>query len=244
MKKPVLCIAAGALLILAALEAHGIITRHDREDARYLELGAKFPAVGYLGRAGDVTLVAPDWVVTAAHVAAGSSARAVTFDGVEYPIARKVIHPDWREMQPHDIALIQLQRPVEGIAPLPLYQGRDEAGRAIVFVGHGGTGNGQTGPQREDRKRRAATNKIDRVDEDWLHFTFNGPESATDLEGISGPGDSGGPALVEVNGKYFVAGVSVWGQPGRDGRGTYGAKEGYTRVSTHHDWLMKVLSGK
>src|SRR5262249_54492546 len=92
--------------------------------------------------------------------------------------------------------------------------------------------------------KRGATNKIDAADKEWLYFTFDSPETATDLEGISGPGDSGGPALIQVNGKLYIAGVSVWGNPGKNGRGTYGAREGYTRVSSYYDWITGILSGK
>lgn len=68
------------------------------------------------------------------------------------------------------------------------------------------------------------------------------PPTATELEGISGPGDSGGPAFIEKDGKLFVAGVSVFGEPGRKGRGTYGAREAYTRVSQQAEWLSKTMS--
>src|SRR5678816_4203921 len=48
-----------------------IVIRHDRPDSAYVRLGARYPAVVQIGRAGDGTLIAPDWVLTAAHVAAG-----------------------------------------------------------------------------------------------------------------------------------------------------------------------------
>ena len=37
---------------------------------------------------------------------------------------------------------------------------------------------------------------------------------------------------------------SVYGKPGARGRGTYGAEEGYTRVSTHARWIMGQMAGK
>jgi hypothetical protein len=224
--------------------ASGIIIRDDRADARYLALGAQFPAECSIGRAGEGTLITPDWVVTAAHVARGSSSPTVNFDGVEYKIAAKFIYPNWQDMQPNDIGLIKLAEPVIGITPIRVYEGTDEAGKQVIFVGRGGTGTGLTGPTHEDRQKRGATNTVESVDHDWLHFTFREPASATDLEGVSGPGDSGGPALIEKSGKYFVAGISVWGQPGKNGRGTYGAQEGYTRVSSYIGWIKNTLSGK
>jgi len=242
------CVVFAAIIMLGALlslPAHGIVIRHDRDDAKYLELGARFPAVGLVGRDGG-TLIAPQWVLTAAHVAqnAQQRGRKVRFGDVDYAIDQVFIHPDWREQGPHDIALIKLAEPVKGVTPIAIYSGSNEAGNMATFVGQGGTGTGLTGPAREDGKKRGATNKIDSADQDWLYFTFDDPTTATDLEGISGPGDSGGPALIQMDGKYYVAGVSVWGRPGKDGRGTYGAKEGYTRVSTHNKWIEAALSSK
>jgi len=235
---------ASLLFALVAIQADGIIIRHDREDSRYLELGARFPAVCSIGRAGEGTLIAPQWVLTAAHVTKGSSSPTVDFDGQQYKIAAKFIFPNWEDMGPNDIGLIKLEQPVPGVQPIPVYQGSDEVGRQVTFVGRGGTGTGLTGPTSEDRKKRGATNTVERADHEWLYFTFREPAAATDLEGISGPGDSGGPALIEKDRKFYIAGISVWGQPGKRGRGTYGAKEGYTRVSSYLAWINDTFQGK
>ena len=236
-----LVLLAAACLFAGSVD--GIIIRHDRDDAVYLERGRGFPMVGTVGRAGDATLIAPTWAVTAAHVERGTRSKIVTFEGVPYPIAAVFAHPEWTEMGPHDIALIQLGSPVTGVTSAGLYTARDEAGQAVTFVGHGGTGTGLTGPRTEDGRRRAATNTVERADAAWLHFTFDAPPKATDLEGISGPGDSGGPAFIRKDGQWLVAGISVFGQPGAKGRGTYGAREGYSRVSSYAEWIRRTMSG-
>ena len=61
-------------------------------------------------------------------------------------------------------------------------------------------GTGLTGPTDGDGRLRAATNVIDNVDGNYFLFSFSPPEdpSATDLEGIGGPGDSGGPAFIGI----------------------------------------------
>ena len=241
---------SGPLALLLVLGAFGgssvaIVIRHDRPDAEYRELGDRYAAVGGFGRAGTGALVGDRWVLTAAHVAAGMRRDATfTVAGRGYPIDQRTAHPDWKEMGAGDIALVRLTEPVTGVTPLGIYDETDEAGKSIVFVGFGGTGTGETGPQRpEDGLKRGATNIVDRVDRDWLYFDFDAPGSATDLEGISGPGDSGGPAILDRDGVAYVVGVSVYGKPGATGRGTYGAEEGYTRVSTHAAWIRKVMSG-
>lgn len=224
---------------LLAFSAAGILIRHDKPDAEYRRLGERYPAVGSFGRAGTGTLIGDRWVLTAAHVAAGMR-RDATFEvaGRSLAIDRRVIHPDWKEMGASDIALVRLTDVITGIAPMAIYRREDEAGQSIVFVGAGGTGTGETGPQRpEDGIKRGATNVVDRADRDWLYFDFDAPATATGLEGISGPGDSGGPAILERDGTAYVVGVSVYGKPGAKGRGTYGAEEGYTRVSTHAGWI-------
>jgi secreted trypsin-like serine protease len=79
----------------------------------------------------------------------------------------------------------------------------------------------------------------------------------TPLEGISGPGDSGGPAFITVNGKPCIAGVSsnqrieLSGPPPKDGspggngedvQGRYGVTEVYTRVSKYVSWIRQTMS--
>ncbi len=55
-----------------SVPARVIVIRDDRPDDRYRRLGERFPAVAKVGRAGDGTLIDPEWVLTAAHVTAAS----------------------------------------------------------------------------------------------------------------------------------------------------------------------------
>ena len=113
----------------------------------------------------------------------------------------------------NDIALIRLARPVVAVAPVALYRERDEQGRRVVFVGQGFSGTGETGAQRGPSIRRAAENRVETATEQWLRFVFDAPPAGLELEGISGPGDSGGPAFIDTAAGPQSAGGS--GAPGR-----------------------------
>ena len=64
-----------------------------------------------------------------------------------------------------------------------------------------------------------------------------------DLEGVSGPGDSGGPAFIEKDGILYVAGViSTQTFKGIGEReGLYGILDYYTRVSSYLDWIELLI---
>lgn len=249
-----------AVLLAAALlplSSDAIVVRHDRDDAAFVELAQRYPCtVAFQDRdpaalAGTGTLIAPQWVLTAAHVAATLGSRSVAeIDTREYPLERIVLHPQWRSDADLkvDIALVHLARTVEGCTPVSLYTGTDEVGLEVTFVGRGDAGTGLTGPggREWDGLARAATNRVTRADGPLLQFRFDAPQEVgvTALEGISGAGDSGGPAYVERDGVLFTIGVSS-GQdtrPAGGKRGTYGVLEYYPRVSYFAEWVRDVMS--
>ena len=236
-----LLLAVGVVVWVSS--ARAIVVRHDRDEAAYRARAAAYPAAAQVLPDGAGVLVAPRWVLTAAHVARGVSRRTprVVVGEREIAIDWIVLHPEWRDMGAHDIALMRLVTPVDDIAPAQPYTGDDEVGVMVTFVGNGDFGDGQTGPRERDGVRRAATNRVEAVDDDWIYFRFDAPPDGSDLEGVSGPGDSGGPALIERDGSVFTLGVSVFSRGAKPGR--YGVEEIYTRVSTHRAWIESVLNG-
>ena len=238
------------LLLLWASAASGIVIRHDRDDSAYLALGAKYPAVGHLGGRVGCTLIAPQWVITAAHTIEESGPYddlRVTFGSESYKVVKIILHP-LRELEAvdtrGDMALLKLDRPVQGIAPVQLYEKDDELGKVITLVGRGETGNGMTGPQGErDHKVRAARNQIEWTDATSLIAEFDLPAEALDLEGTTGPGDSGGPALLEQDGKLYLLGVGCFsdGEHRREGS-WYGTRNHYARVSVRRQWILDTIA--
>lgn len=257
MVKSCALLAAICASIIAA-PVLAIAVRHDVDDSAFIELAQRFPAVaavrcadGSCGLGAESTLIDPRWLITAAHVAASlKRGDPAEIGGAVYPIERVVLHPDWHGEADIrvDVALVELAWPVTGIVPAKVYDGVDEVGMVAFFVGRGGTGTGLTGYVSEDGRIRAATNRVETViDDSMLRFRFDAPgdPDVTELEGISGPGDSGGPAFVERNGALYVIGVGV-GQnagPANGQRGHYKVLELYTRVSAFAGWIRSTLAG-
>jgi hypothetical protein len=235
------------VVLALVVPSNSIIRRDDRPDSSYCNIGREAKALVSIGRAGDGTLIGPRWVLTAGHVARSVSTRqpgmqSVDIGGVTYAVKATFVHPEWTEMGPHDIGLLYLDRAVVGVIPVLLYRDAAEKGLVATLLGHGMSGTGGVPDRIEDGKARGATSGVDSVDSKWLYFSFDAPPSGTELEGAPGAGDSGGPALVKINGMTFVAGVSSAGYDGKNGPGSYGAIDVFTRVSTHADWIDKTIA--
>lgn len=234
-------------LVLAVVMVSGpsaVVIRHDKSDADALQLGARFDAAGEVLPDGGGALIAATWVLTAAHVAAPlTTGGSIRFGDAIHKVTRAVIHPEGTlraDAPPEvDLALLQLATPVTGITPFALYRDRDELGQVLFIVGYGDFARAGTPWVRADHRRRAVTNRVNDAGPRRLFMMFDTPsEQATEFEGIGGPGDSGGPAVIERSGTRYVAGISsgAMGKPGQ-----YGATDVYTRVSAYADWIEKAM---
>lgn len=165
----------------------------------------------------------------------------------------------------YDATLIRLDQRVTDAGPQPLlYAGTRELGRRLTFMGYGsrgiGTGGQNTDYDVTDNSPAAAEGLIERLVEavpDVPRGTDNGnyfgitlPKEdgsvanrfggqrrpVSRLAGLLGSGDSGGPAWLEIDGRWVIAGINSSG----DDRAAYGDVAWFTRVSGLREWISVV----
>ena len=239
------------LLVLASLPAAALLTRADRDDAEYLELATRYPATVRLDApAGGGVLIAPRWVLTAAHGVEAMRDVPAKVRPVIGGRARDVkvvfLHPDWKRGGEADLALLQLDAPVGDVEPAKVYRQRDESGQTVRIVGHGASGRIGEKPPGEggERRPRAGVNTVDRVAPRTLGLRIKAADEASDLQGVFAPGDRGGPAYVEIGGEAFVAGIGYATEDANaDGiPGNVGDWDLFVRVSAFRDWIDTVIA--
>lgn len=231
-----------------------MIIRHDLADRKSMVDPCKWPAITsfFYGR-GAASLIAPTWLLTAAHVARHILTEqrfSVTLQEHRYTIGRVILHPGWLDTWAQededaigdavDLALVELTTPVKDVRPFELYTRSDEVGREVILLGSGQHGDGVRGGRGNDGQLRRVTNIIDEADAYWLKFRFDAPPGGTSLEGVCGNGDSGGPALIERDSHLLLAGISSWQHQGGKPLGLYGCIEHYARVSYYVNWIRET----
>lgn len=247
LRRIILSLSIVVVINLLASDAFSIVIRHDRDDEKYLTLGAKYPVVGFFQEQVGCTLIAPRWAITAAHVVESNPGFInyfVMFGGKRYEVEKIIIHPKRvRDAvdSSADIALLKFKEPVTGITPALLYDRMDEGGKKVILAGYGKTGTGLTGSTGERGKLRGATNEIEGALENSLLLVFDAPPHGTDLEGINGAGDSGSPAIYEENGKLYIIGVSSFNSGSAERASMYWTFEGYARISTRRKWILETI---
>lgn len=259
------------LLLAMSSTAGAVVIRDDVPDIRHRMADSGFLPLADLPGEGHGVLIAPDWVLTAAHAVSWQEAiDVVVVGGTPRAVRRVVVHPGYRKLpqsvidasmasddaapvtqflaSSDDLALVQLVEPVRDITPVPVYRG-PLVGETIRLMGRGATGRGSQGhhshgPNRTDL--RQGFNRIDTAEGRWIGYTFDAPPSALPLEASAGNGDSGGPLLVAVGGEWQVAGITSWklveGSVAKFCPGRYGQTNIGVRLEHYYDWIMATIA--
>ncbi|TWT51388.1 Trypsin [Rubripirellula amarantea] len=270
-----------ALLTIASPAAAGTF-RHDRDIDQYRKAAAnpRLACAGWVKFNGGEKqasgiLIDPSLVLTCAHVANSAEAEEHAWHfGDQARKGVRVIHlkgyqesaRDRWHFNGNDLAIVQLDRPINEIEPAIRYRVNDEVGKTVWCVGNGLIGDGQEGLRRPlIQERLAGTNVIDTIGDQsayslfsdrTLMYDFDGPaggdlnmmgdEHPTDLEYSATDGDSGGGLFIEQDGELLLAGIFFGGvDSGRSDRKgsaySYGEIGVAVRVSSHNDWIDAVI---
>ena len=202
------------------------------------------------------SLIAEQWVLTAAHCVPGVSASQIgvlvgspTLTGS----AARVISVDLivshesyvAAEQGNDIALLHLSRPVSlpTVTPATLAQTNNAAGPGdrTTALGWGNLTQGGWAPDRLHRVvlpiRTNTSCANNYPDETIVDSMICAGQPAGGIDTCQG--DSGGPLAVQINGQWVQVGITSWGygcaQPNQPGV--------YTRVASFLPWINSVLNG-
>ncbi|MCG8039357.1 MAG: serine protease [Candidatus Thiodiazotropha taylori] len=209
------------------------------------------------GQFCGASLVAPDWVMTAAHCVEGENAQGIeavigdldlnqTDQGeLTRQINRIVVHPDRSaSSDDHDIALLELSSGANLQAVAPATRSITENLSAGTLLTVMGWGNMSTSG--EEFPNRLHEVQVPLVAQDECRQNYGGgitdnmicaglPQGGKD----SCQGDSGGPLVHQIDGDWHQVGIVSWGegcaQPGYPGV--------YARVGAYSDWITQVTSG-
>jgi len=238
--------AISIIVLITSFTTHAIVMRHDVEPNEYLLDTLDYQSTLAINGC-TATLIAPSWILTAAHCTYPNLHDGITIGSeinfIDEVIAVKSIynHPDFTQgdTRKHDIALVELVVPSFSVLPTPIYEKNDELGKVMKLTGFGVVGDGERDIYDYcfPCALRGADNKVEEVNDYHLRFKFDHPDDGNSLalEGVGAGGDSGGPVYIETENGRYVAGVSSFGSR------KYNNFDNYVRVSKELGWIYEVM---
>lgn len=217
-------------------------------DSKYIEYGSKFHSVVKLccfdGKGmscGSAVVIAPNWIITAAHVVEGCHSWTVSIGDEKYNVDKIIIHKEYdtNVFGYNDIALGHLEKTIELDYYPAMYDTDDEVGKLCSISGWGFTGTFHTGVSKHDGKRRGGSNFVDKIERGVLVCSpSKNHQKKTELEFLICSGDSGGGLF--IGNKLAGINSSVVGYDGQS-NSTYNDESCHTRVSLHHMWINETI---
>ena len=202
-------------------------------------------------------LIDKSWVLTAAHCVQGMSAPAIQvavgaydltrFTGSRTPVRSIRIHPQFSSTSLYnDIALVELSVP-SAIQPIALFSGESVdntpptlLGKLVTVLGWGLADTATTWYYPEILRQVSLPVVADSTCNDIFTYPVSPAQfCAGYYEGKDAcEGDSGGPAVVQVDGHWVHAGIVSAGVSCQEYFGWYGK---YTRTSAHLAFIRQSV---
>ena len=264
--------ALAVILMLAGMPAaHAVIGAAPDSPTALVDpniLSSPWSGVGSLvvdGSPYSAVLIAPGYVLTAAHVVYGKSPASMTFNlNVGSSFAGTIgvdslyVNPGFAGFIPaadgfvhSDLAVVKLSSSAPaGVSVYNLTQAPIKAGELLTFVGYGASGDGVNGVTvaGDSHVKRVGENHVEILpanSPDVYGFSFDQFSTLGPREATLGPGDSGSPTFVkDLNGKWSLAGIntfvgSISGGPTTPG--TFGTIGGGMMLSAYAPWISSVV---
>jgi hypothetical protein len=209
----------------------------------------------------SAVVIAPNAVLTAAHVVGGGAPESWTFNlnlggdlTARLPVASIRVHPSYQGFVPgrdgvahHDIAVVRLGSVVPFGTPIyELARRAPRPGERLILVGYGiGGSSGSASIPPNPAVKRVGANVVEWVYQDLggagrvelYRFAYNPLPGGSPLEATLAGGDSGSPAFIREPDGWRLAGINTYVYSSPVGRGGGGVA-----VADYREWIVSVVA--